>query len=35
MKKGTHGKDGENFENLDYQGQAKSLNGNIQNLRKH
>ena len=34
MKKGTHGKDGENFENLDYQGQAKSLNGNIQNLKK-
>lgn len=34
MKKGLHGKDGKTFENLDYQGQARSLNGSIQDLNK-
>ena len=34
MKKGVHGENGDSFEKLSYQDQAKSLNGNIQNLKK-
>lgn len=34
MEKGTHGQNEQCFGELDYIGQARSLNGNIQNLRK-
>lgn len=34
MKKGTHGENEDSFEKLSYQDQARSLNGNIQNLKK-
>jgi len=34
MKKGTHGKDENKFEELTYQDQAKSLNAQIQVLKK-
>lgn len=34
MKKGTHGKDEKSFEELDYVGQARSLNAQIMVLKK-
>ena len=34
MKKGTHGKDEKSFEELDYIGQARSLNAQILVLKK-
>lgn len=34
MEKGTHGQDEETFENLDYAGQAKSINGQMRVLEK-
>lgn len=34
MKKGTHGKNEKSFEELDYVGQARSLNAQIMVLKK-
>ncbi len=34
MEKGTHGQQEQSFDELDYIGQARSLNGTIQTLRK-
>ncbi len=34
MEKGTHGKNELSFENLDYAGQARSINGHLSVLEK-